>query len=253
MSVVMQFVVLGLLQGLTEFLPVSSSGHLVLFSEYFGIEETLFVSIILHVATLLSICFVMRKELWQIIKNPFSKEMRNLVISSIATFFMVLLLYDFAKSSYLDNYVPFFFMLTASVLILTDIFAPQKTNGSNELNKTQSLIMGVAQGIAVFPGLSRSGATICAGVFSGANKERVAKHSFLMSIPIILASLVMEMVDLGEFGLLSVPILPLILGFVIAFLVGVLSLKFMIKLTCKVKFRYFAYYLIVLSIISLIL
>jgi len=250
MSVFLQFAILGLLQALTEFLPVSSSGHLFLLSKYFNIEESLFISIILHIATLLSIFVVMRKELWTLIKHPFSKEMRNLVISSVATFLIVILFYDFVKSLSLENYVPFFFMLTACVLIVTDLFATKKAK-TKELNKKQSLIMGIAQGIAVFPGLSRSGSTICAGVFAGANKEKVAKHSFLMSVPIILASLVMEIVELGKTGIASVPIHPLILGFLVAFIVGIFSLRFMIKVTCKVRFRYFAYYLIFISLILL--
>ena len=244
--VYLSFIVLGLLQGLTEFLPISSSGHLVLFSRIFGISETLFVSIILHAATLLSICVVMRKELWKLIKNPFSKQTLHLIISTIFTLIIALCLYGVAKQSYLDNFVSFGFMITACLLILTDVFARQK---NKSLDKKQSAIMGIAQGLALFPGISRSGATICSGVLSGGNKEEVTKHSFLMSIPIILGSLLMEIIEFKG-SVVDVSFLPLLIGFIIAFVAGVLSLKFMLKLTNKIKFRYFAYYLILLSILS---
>ncbi len=251
MTVFWQFAFLGLLQGLTEFLPVSSSGHLVFFSKIFGIQESLFVSILLHFATLLSVCVVMRKEILYLIKHPFSKEMMNLIISTIVSFFIVLLIYDFAKHSYIENYLSLFFMITACVLFITDIFISKKQN-IGKLNKKSSLIMGIAQGFAVFPGISRSGATICAGLLAKGEKEEVAKHSFVMSLPIILASLVMEFVELGGGGaLISIPIFPMIFAFLLAFIVGVISLRLMIKLTCKVKFRYFAFYLVVLSVISL--
>ena len=245
----LHFIILGLVQGLTEFLPVSSSGHLFLIGKYFQIEESLFVSVVLHVATLLSICVVMRKELWTLLKNPFSKEVKNLVVSSVATFIIVILLYKVIKILDFYSYLPFFFMLTACLLFLTQIFSKKK--GEQKINIKQSFVMGVAQGLAVFPGLSRSGATICAGVLSGAKKEEVAKHSFLMSIPIILASLVMELYELRGISLVSVPILPILTGFIVAFVVGFLSLKFMMRLACKLKFSCFSYYLIFISIISL--
>ena len=250
MTTYIYFIVLGLLQGLTEFLPVSSSGHLVLFSYIFGIEDSLFVSIVLHLATLLSVCVVMHKDIWNLIRHPFSKEMRNLVISTLVTLLIVFLLYDVAKSTYSSSFLPLFFMITAVVLILTDIFSPK--NAQTEMSKKTSVFMGIAQGLAVFPGISRSGSTICAGMLARGDKKKVASHSFLMSLPIIVASMVKEIVDLCSLSCgLQVPTFPLILGAVVAFVVGVLTLKFMIKITCKVKFRYFGYYLIVLGIITL--
>ncbi len=251
MTVLLQFALLGLIQGLTEFLPVSSSGHLVLLSSFFGLQESLFVSILLHVATLLSIFVVMRKEILCLVRKPFSKESQKLLISTLVTFLIVLLIYDFAKNSYFESYVPFFFMITACLLILTDLLAPKNIQ-PRELTTKQSVIMGIAQGLAIFPGISRSGATICAGIFSKGDKEKVAKQSFLMSIPIILASLVMEIIELaGTGGNLAIPVVPMIASFIVAFVVGAFSLRFMIKLTCKIKFRYFAYYLIILSLISI--
>ncbi len=246
-----QFVVLGLVQGLCEFLPISSSGHLLLFSSLFGIEESLFVSVVLHFATLLSICVVMRKEIFSLIKKPFSKEMLFLVLSCVATFFVVVLIYDIAKNSYFESFLPFFFMLSGIILLCTDLFVSKKKNVG--FGKREAFVMGICQGIAIFPALSRSGTTICAGLLAGGEKEKVAKHSFLMSIPIILASMVMEIFEISKTGPMNIPIFPLLISFIIAFFVGVFALKFMLRLTCKVKFRYFAYYLFLMSILCLVI
>ena len=245
--VYVSFIILGLLQGMTEFLPISSSGHLFLVGKIFDIEETLFVSIVLHVATLLSIVFVMRKEILEIVKHPFSKQMKNLIVSTIVTFIIVLIVFSFTDQTQFENFVPFCFMVSACFLFLTDLSAKNKRGV--RIRKKHSLIMGFAQGVAIFPGISRSGATICAGIMSGAEKEECAKHSFLMSLPIVAASLIMEVFEISTIRM-NTPICPLLISFFIAFVCGILSLRFMIKLTCKIKFRYFAYYLAVLSVVS---
>lgn len=243
------FIILGLLQGLTEFLPVSSSGHLVLFSSIFGINDSLFVSILLHIATLLSVLIVMRKDIWEIIKNPFSEQEKKLIISTLVTIVFVLILYKPAKSSFSENILPFSFMLTACVLLFSDLFAK---GCSQKLSTKQAIFMGIAQGIAIFPGISRSGSTICAGVLSGGDKNEVSKHSFLMSIPIILASMFVEILDIAKGAeVISVPVLPLIVSFLVAFISGTLALKFMLKYSTKMKYRYFAIYLFAISIVTM--
>ena len=249
---ILQFAILGLIQGLTEFLPVSSSGHLVLFGSIFGTSETLFVSILLHVATLCSILVVMRKEVLYLLKNPFSKEARKLYISTIATFIVVLLIYNFAKNAYVEKYLPFFFISTAVILLISELFSKKRKN--RELSLKQALIIGVAQGFAIFPGLSRSGTTISVGMFVGGDRESVSKFSFLLSIPIILASMFMETIELvNSKVMVSQNMFGLIIGFLVSFTVGIISLKIMIKATSKIGFRYFAIYLIILSIILLII
>ena len=244
------FILLGLLQGLTEFLPVSSSGHILILSKLFGIGEPLFVGIVLHVATLLSIIVVMRKEILYLIKHPLSKEMRQLCLSTILTLIMIFLLYDIAKQSYFEAFVPFAFMLTAVILILTELLSKKERNLTGFSYKN-SIIMGIAQGLAIFPGLSRSGTTICAGMICGGERKQVSKFSFLMSIPIIIGSMIMEIIDLSQTKVIFNDYLGLVLGFVVAFIVGIFALKIMIKATSKIKLKYFAYYLIVLSIITL--
>ena len=249
-------VVLGIVQGVTEFLPVSSSGHLVLLSKLFGIEDSLFVSIVLHVATLLSVVIVLRKELWQIVKKPFGSQGRKLVVATLPTCLIVLLIYPFITNSFEGNALPFCFLVTAVLLFLTELFQKKSNsysqNSCRDINYKQALVMGIGQGFATFPGVSRSGTTVCFGIFAGAKREEVAKFSFLMSIPIILLSMALEIFQLvSSGGIVNVNIPGLILAFFFAFVIGLLSLKGMINLTAKLNFKWFALYLTALSIITL--
>lgn len=245
-------VVLGIVQGLTEFLPVSSSGHLVLLSRWFGISDSLFVSIILHLATLLSVVLVLRKEVFQFIRHPFSDGSIKLYLATIPTCIIVLILMPFINDAFAGARLWICFIISAVLLIFADYKSKRKT-ASKGLSTKQAIIMGIAQGFAVFPGVSRSGSTISAGLLAGANKEKTAKFSFMMSIPIILLSLVMEIYKIIHLGqAVQVNAVGLILAFIFAFIVGVLSIKIMLKLTTKANFRWFAIYLVLISILSII-
>lgn len=241
---------LGLVQGLTEFLPVSSSGHLVLFSQIFGIEEELFVSIILHCATLLSILIVFWKDVWQMIRHPFSKQTMMIVVATIPTCIICLVLMPIIKLSFSGMILPVCFLVSAILLMLSE--RSTKNKETTEISYKSAFWIGVAQGFAVFPGISRSGTTISAGLFAGNKKEEVAKFSFLMSIPIIILSLIMEIVEIAIGGVsIDVSAVGISLAFVTAFLVGIVAIKTMLKITKSAKLRYFSYYLILISIISL--
>lgn len=241
---------LGLVQGLTEFLPVSSSGHLVLFSQIFGIEEELFVSIILHCATLLSILIVFWKDVWQMIRHPFSKQTMLIVVATIPTCIICLVLMPIIKLSFSGIILPVCFLVSAILLLLSE--RSTKNKEATEISYKTAFWIGVAQGFAVFPGISRSGTTISAGLFAGNKKEEVAKFSFLMSIPIIILSLIMEIVEIAIGGVsIDVSAVGISLASVTAFLVGIVAIKTMLKITKSAKLRYFSYYLILISIISL--
>lgn len=259
MPIFFSLIILGLIQGLTEFLPVSSSGHLVLFSRLFGVEEGLFISIILHVATLLSIVVVFRKKIWHYLCHPFCDDCKKLVVATIPTCIIVLILMPVVSKSFEGNFLPICFMLTAVLLTTTnllfmkkkDVLYQKKITDGFDISYKQAIIMGISQGLAIFPGISRSGSTICGGIISGADREDVAEFSFLMSIPIILLSLVKELYELiFEARTFSVDVPGLIVGSIFAFLVGVFSIKFMIKLTKKLNFIWFAIYLVGISIAS---
>lgn len=248
---------LGLIQGLTEFLPVSSSGHLVLFSKIFGVEESLFLSILLHVATLLSICVVFYKDIWQILRHPFSEKTMKLVVATIPTCIIVLILMPLVKQSFMGSFLPICFVLTAIILLFSDSIAKKHINFKKfdvdqKIDYKTAIFMGIAQGFAVFPGISRSGSTISAGFVMGADKSEVAKFSFLMSIPVVALSLLMEIFEIctGQTNV-QIAVLPTIISFLTAFLVGIFAIKIMLKLTEKSNLKIFAFYLVIISVVSL--
>lgn len=247
MSIFLVLFFMGLVQGLTEFLPVSSSGHLVLLSNIFNVEESLFISILLHVATLLSICVVFYKDIFALLRHPFSKNTLMLVVATIPTCLIALVLMPFIKSSFGGGFLPVSFLITAAILVITELFA----KNTKEFSYKTAIIMGIAQGFAVFPGISRSGATISAGLLSKGDKKECAKFSFLMSIPIILLSLIMEIYEGISGGInISYPISAIIISFIVAFLSGIFAIKFMMRLTEKGKLWWFSCYLLLLSLVT---
>lgn len=253
--------ILGIVQGLTEFLPVSSSGHLFLLNQIFGIDgDFLLVSIILHLATLLAVVLVFYKDIWELIKHPFSKQACNLYIATIPTIIIVLLFKSLIDSIFNNaNLLPFCFMITAVLLFITYLLSNKKVEDKSYENQfngtvkwTSALAMGISQGLATIPGISRSGSTICTGLLLGESRKESAKFSFLMSIPIILASMLYEILFTSSTATLSqIGIVPLLTAFFSAFLVGIFSIKFMLKIVEKAKYYYFSIYLFVLSIVSM--
>lgn len=252
MNIFLVLFLMGLVQGLTEFLPVSSSGHLVLLSEIFGVEESLFISILLHVATLLSIVVVFWKDIWNLIRHPLSENTMKLVVATIPTCIIVLFLMPIVKSSFGGAFLPYCFLITAVLLFVTEMVTKNKK--SEGVSYKQAVIMGIAQGFAVFPGISRSGSTICAGQLFGAEKKSSAKFSFLMSIPIILLSLIMEIYEICTGSVqINYPIFAIIIAFIVAFLSGIFAIKFMMKLTEKGGLKWFSIYLLFLGIATFFL
>ncbi len=245
-------VVLAFVQGLTEFLPVSSSGHLLLLSKLFGINnDFLLLSVILHVATLLSVLIILKSEVKELIKHPFGDLSKKLILATIPTVVIVILFKSFFDNAFDGKYLPFCFMLTSVLIVLSEFICKKKTNLTKTITSKDSIIMGIAQGIAVLPGISRSGATICTGLICGKNREEVAHFSFLMSIPIILASLVLEVYEYVKVGqVLIISWYELLIGFIVAFITGLFAVKFMLKLIEKHSLMIFAVYLVIIAIIS---
>lgn len=247
-------VVLGAVQGLTEFLPVSSSGHLVLLGKWFGLQETLFVSILLHLATFFSVVVCLRKEIWELIKHPFSDRAVKLYLATIPTCILALILMPLVNSAFTGGALGYCFIISAIVLLCTDLISKKRVYLQKEITYKQALIMGISQGLAIFPGISRSGATICGGILSGADKEKTAKFSFLMSLPIILLSLLMEVYEIATSPQsINVNAVGMVLAFIVAFIIGTLSIKMMLKFTQKTNFRWFAFYLVIIAILSFLI
>lgn len=244
-------IILGIIQGLTEFLPISSSGHLVLAGQIFNIyENSILFSIILHLGTLFAVLFVFKNSVIELIKQPFSKKSKMLILATIITLIIAVLFNDFFEEAFNGGLLAFSFLLTASFLITAEYIAKKYKNAKN-LNYTNTAVMGVFQGMAILPGVSRAGATISSAVVQGVNKNDAAEFSFLMSIPIIIASLVWELFKIGEQSV-SLQVLPSIAGFLTATLFGVFAIKIMLKVISSAKYFYFSIYLIVLSVFLLL-
>ena len=245
------FIILGIVQGLTEFLPISSSGHLVLFESIFNVSgDLIFLNVVLHLGTLLAVCLYYRKTLWEYIKKPFQKEVLYLVIATVPAVVMVLIFRVVIEQSFGGEYLSAGFMLSAFMLTIAGIILDNRKRKALFIEKPitikTALMMGVFQAIAIFPGISRSGSTICGGILFGADKEKAANFSFLMSVPIILASLVFECFKLTPQSF-EAGWAPMLVGFVFAFVFGLFAIGLMLKLVKKANFWWFVGYLVVLS------
>lgn len=249
----MYFILLGIVQGLTEFLPVSSSGHLVLLDKIFGVQtgNFLFVSIVLHIATLCSVCIIFWRDIWNLIKNPFSKRMLSFVVACIPTCIIVLIFNKFLISSFGGTYLPICFVITSIILMIAFFVCKGKNNKYKENSYTKSAIIGAVQGFAVLPGISRSGSTISTGIFLGMEPNESTSFSFILSIPIIFISLVYEIFSCVKNNqiLFSGNIIYLIISFICAFLFGIFAIKFMKKIAKTGKYYIFSIYLAILAIV----
>ena len=257
-------IILGIIQGLTEFLPISSSGHLVLLYKIFGIEnDTILLSIILHIATLLAVIVYYRKDIWTLIRHPLCSTNRKIIVTTLFTCIVALILKPIIDLAFDGSSLAIFFVITGILLWISDWYAskPSKKtlNLSNSISAfdienlpltySQAIVIGISQGIACIPGISRSGTTIATSRILGLNAIS-AKYSFLISIPIIIASLLLEI--LSGATLSSINILGLILSFVLCFLVGLLCINIMTKSLQKNTLKYFSIYLFILALIMTI-
>ena len=248
---ILKALVLGLIQGICEFLPISSSGHLILAEKLLNIEgNILLLNIILHVATLLAICLVLKTELITIVKKPFSSYNKKLVVSVIPTIIIAVLMDIFLEGAFTGSFLAFGFLVTAALLIFDKLST--ETVKNPDISYKTAIIMGIVQGFATLPGISRSGSTIAAGSLSGTEREKVTKFSFFMSVPVIIASTVYEIIFksgvAGNFSFLFYAV-----SFLTAFISGIFALKLMIKVVANKRYFIFIIYLILIAILSFFL
>ena len=255
--------ILGLLQGLTEYLPVSSSGHLAIGSALFGIEgeETLAFTIVVHVATAFSTLVILWKEVDWIFKGLFkfqtndeTRYVINIIISMIPIGIVGVFFKDEVEAIFGSGLlvVGCCLLLTAVLLTFSYYYKPRQ---KAEISKKDAFIIGLAQACAVLPGLSRSGSTIATGLLLGDDKAKLAQFSFLMVIPPILGEALLDGMKLmkGEAIAGDIPALSLIVGFVAAFVSGCLACKWMINIVKKGKLVYFGIYCAIAGALTLIL
>ncbi len=249
---ILEAIVLGIVQGLTEFLPVSSSGHLVLLHNVFGMSEPqLFFDTMLHLGTLVAVVIVMWKSIVDIFKNFFSKMTLFLIVATIPAVLATLLFGDFFEGTFTGTYLGYGFLLTACVLTLSEKIS-DRLNRKREIGMGSTITMGVMQAVAIFPGVSRAGSTIAGGLVSGIDRRQAASFSFLMSIPAILGSVVLQGAKIVSDSAINVELLPTIVGAVCAAISGYFAIRFMLALISKKRLYGFAIYVAVLGIFVLL-
>lgn len=253
--------VLGILQGLTEYLPVSSSGHLTIGSYLFGIngEENLAFTVAVHVATVLSTFVVLWSEIAWIVKGmlkfKMNDEMRyffNIVISMIPVGIVGVFFKDTVEEIFGSGLliVGLMLLVTAALLAFSYYAKPRQ---KESISLRDAFIIGIAQAVAVMPGLSRSGSTIATGMLLGNKKEKLAQFSFLMVIPPILGEALLDVLKAvkGEEAFGGIDTLPLVVGFLAAFISGCLACKWMINLVKNGKLVYFAVYCAIVGAVTI--
>ncbi len=241
-----KFIFIGFIQGITEFLPVSSSGHVVLFGSLFELDNILLISVVAHIGTLFAVLFCYRKQIFELVRHPKNKTNSNLIIATIPTAIIVLLFNKFIEDNFSTKTLVWGFLISAILLIVADL----KKEKYKPITKRSALYMGVSQGLALLPGISRSGSTLVCGLLAGVEKEQACDFSFLMSIPIIIASAVYETFKLFS-SQITINWLGIFLVMISSFIFGILSIKIMLKTLKKNKLYYFSIYLIILSLVIL--
>lgn len=246
----LQSIILGLVQGLTEFLPVSSSGHLIVFKKLFGIDQEQFgltFDIALHFATLIAVFIVFLPDIIAILKKPVQKLTGLLIIATVPAVLVGLFLDDYVESiSQSGGFLGIAFLATAAILFFSQK-AKKRAKTIDNMSYADAAIIGVTQGIAVMPGISRSGSTTGAGLFLGMEKEDSLRFAFLMSIPVILGSAVLGVKDIVTEPT-SVQWGPVIAGMIAAGVSGYFAVRFMLNFFKKRSLNVFAVYTAVLGL-----
>lgn len=246
-----QALILGIVQGASEFLPISSSGHLLLLEKLGVGQESLFFNIMVHVGTLLAVLIAMRRSWMPLLRRPIQKTTGYILLACVPTVALALIFKYLAPGLISGQLLGFGFVLTACLLTASEMFKKSETA---LLNGKKSILTGVLQGIAVLPGVSRSGTTISALRLQGVDKTEAANFSFLLSIPIIIGSAILEGIDLARgSAALDIATLPLIIGTVSAFISGLVSINFFIKLIKKHSMIGFAVYTLLLGVVVTLL
>lgn len=266
---------LGLVQGLAEFLPVSSSGHLSIFQNFFGIttaeESSLFFDVLLHLGTLVSVCVVYWQDIVEIVReciamirgigHPVPGEQKRypsvrlllmMAVSSVVLF-LVLPVKDQVEKLYNHTgFIGFALLMTGAMLYISDRMQKGRKTAKN-MRIADALIIGLCQGVATIPGLSRSGTTITAGIAVGLDRQFAVKFSFLLSIPAILAANMLSLVDAVKSGIDASMMPTYLVGMLTAMIVGYFALNLVKYISQKGKFGWFAYYCWAAGVIAILL
>ncbi len=284
-------ILMGLIQGLTEFLPVSSSGHLAIFKQLFGMKDVgIAFDVLLHVGTLIAVFVAFHKDIWELIVNavgiivdvckniaiwfknfskrklltekktkyikvistPYRRFVMLILVTTIPTGIMGIVFDDIIENASTALIIPGICLLITGVLLLIADNTPAGDKDSTNVSFKNAFGIGVCQGLATLPGISRSGTTIVACLVSKIDKTFAVKYSFIMSIPVILGAAVLQVPDLATESNSGGDIASYIVGMLVAAVVGYICIKTMLNIVRKQKFKYFAYYCFVVGIAAII-
>ncbi len=262
--------ILGIVQGLTEFLPVSSSGHLAILEYFFKVEadKVLFFTVLMHLGTLLSVFVVYRKDIWELIlelietikdlvkgrglrlnERPVRRMGVMIIVATIPTGIIGILFNDYFESLYSSLIgIGIGLIITGLLLFIAERIG-RGSRGMDSINCRNAIFIGILQGIAICPGISRSGSTLVGGLFTNLDREFAVKFAFLISIPSILGSAVLELPKAIKAGVEPSLWGPMLVGFILSALFGLMAIKLMIKIVTKQRLIYFSYYVWALAVI----
>ena len=249
-----QILILAIIQGITEWLPISSSGHLVIVQQYLGLKEVpLIFDVTLHVGTLCVVVIAFRNDIIEIAKALYKRDFESeegrlalyIALGSIPTALIGFLFHNFFQLLFTST------LAVGAALIITGfiLYSSKLRKDGKALNYLDSLLIGIAQGVAIAPGISRSGITLSTGFLRKVKKEVVFRYSFLLSIPAVIGATVMESRDLVASEL---DVVALLFGVIVSMMVGYVSLKLLLKTVLKGKFHLFAYYCWIAGLIIII-
>lgn len=257
---IIEAIILGVIQGLTEFLPVSSSGHLEIAKKLFegtpNPKDSMLMTVVLHFATALSTCVVFKKEIFSLIKGvfEFKKNEQTLYVGKIILSMIPAAAVGFLFDEQIEAFFSGNLILVGTMLLVTAIllFISDKAKSTDkEVSFFDAIVVGIAQAIAILPGISRSGSTISTSVILGIDRKKAAQFSFLMVIPLILGKMAKDLLD-GELGSINSELaFSLGIGFVTAFIVGIVACRWMIAIVRNSKLTYFAIYCLMAGITAI--
>ena len=252
-------ILLGIIQGLTEFLPISSSGHLVLFSKLLDFhDQGVVFGVFLHLGTLVAVLLVFYKDVWEMVKAPFQmlagnreQKVKNaflwdlyIILATLPTVFIGLFFKDNVEQLFTNVLVVYMMLLITGIIMICSQFVPRKTG---EMTAARSWWVGCAQACAVLPGLSRSGSTIFVGMLLGGERQTVARFSFIMSIPAILGAVVLQVSSFVDHPPAAEAVLNIIAGTAASVVSGYLAIKLLFDIVKKNRLQWFGYYCLVIS------
>lgn len=223
---ILKAMLVGLVQGVTEFLPVSSSGHLTILSKLGIAPSSVFYNLSLHLATLLALLFVMRKEAWEVLRHPIRGDGKYILLASLPTVGIAFLFKKLSPELLAGSMLGFGFLLTSAFLLFAEVIG--RDAKGRKLGGGISLVTGVMQGIAVLPGVSRSGATLTALRSMGVDADRAARFSFLLSVPVIVGGFLLEGIESG-FSAAGADPTEILAAAVTALFSGALAVRFMLR------------------------